>query len=184
MEITTRISHKWLERKHKHELASIIMSNLDRINLFADYSGVKSGHEKPLTVNVTGDGELTIRIGVNVLAYSFNRQEENNPYDEETGGFKRLWRVTDAVEFAKEVHSELCREEEDGSTPLTALLDKVCWNAIDNGCFGVEEDGRIDPPEDGSTRESETSTSGTPHSNPKSDNLASCQIDSGSRTGK
>jgi hypothetical protein len=34
-EITTRVSHKWLERKTKHELASIIMNNIDRIDLFA-----------------------------------------------------------------------------------------------------------------------------------------------------
>lgn len=104
--------------------------------------------ESPLTVDVTDDGELIIRIGVNVLADSFIRNEENNPYDEETGGFKRLWRVTDPAEFAKEVRNELYREEEDGSTPLTDLLDKVCWNAIEAGCFGVDEDGRIDPSDD------------------------------------
>jgi hypothetical protein len=105
-------------------------------------------HEKPLTVNVTDEGELIICIGINTLAFAFNRQEENNPYDEKTGGFKRLYRVTDAAKFAKEVRTELCREEENGSTPLTDLLDKVCWNAIENGCFGVKEDGRIDPPEE------------------------------------
>ena len=33
---TTRISSKWLERKSKHELAGIIMNNLDKIDLFAD----------------------------------------------------------------------------------------------------------------------------------------------------
>lgn len=33
---TTRISRKWLERKPKHELASIIMANIDKIDLFAD----------------------------------------------------------------------------------------------------------------------------------------------------
>lgn len=102
----------------------------------------------PLTVNITDEGELTIRIGINTLAFRSDRQEKNNPYDEATGGFKRLWRVVDAVEFAKEVLTELCREGEDGSTPLTDLLDKVCWNAIDNGCFGIEEDGRIDPSEE------------------------------------
>lgn len=145
IEVTTRISHKWLERKHKHELASIIMANLDRINLFADHPGVPSGHDKPLTVNVTGDGELVIRIGIGTLAWASDHQENNNPFDEKANGFRRLFRVTDAVEFAREVRVELCREEEDGSTPLTDLLDKVCWNAIENGCFGIEEDGRVDP---------------------------------------
>src|SRR5512146_1493305 len=34
-ETTTRISHQWLERKSKAELAAIIMANLDQIDLFA-----------------------------------------------------------------------------------------------------------------------------------------------------
>ena len=37
-EVTTRISPKWLERKTKHELASIIFANIDRIDLFASAS--------------------------------------------------------------------------------------------------------------------------------------------------
>lgn len=36
IEVTTRISHKWLMQKSKAELASIIMANLDRIDLFAE----------------------------------------------------------------------------------------------------------------------------------------------------
>lgn len=36
IETTTRISRKWLERKPKHELASIIMANIDKIDLFAE----------------------------------------------------------------------------------------------------------------------------------------------------
>ena len=35
-EITTRIRPKWLERKTKHELASIIFANIDRVDLFAN----------------------------------------------------------------------------------------------------------------------------------------------------
>jgi hypothetical protein len=103
--------------------------------------------DSPLQVDVTPEGELLISIGIGTLAWAHDHQEQNNPYDEETGGFKRLWRVTDPAEFAAEVRVELCREEENGSTPLTDLFDKVCWNAVENGCFGIEEDGRIDPPE-------------------------------------
>lgn len=36
--VTTRISRKWLERKTKSELASIILNNIDRIDLFAEKS--------------------------------------------------------------------------------------------------------------------------------------------------
>lgn len=35
IQTTTRISREWLERKPKQELASIIMANLDKIDLFA-----------------------------------------------------------------------------------------------------------------------------------------------------
>ena len=151
MNITTRISHRWLERKTKHELASIIMNNIDRISLFAEPDkGVRSRSDAPLTTNITANGELQIHIGIATLAYCFEIQEDNNPYDEEgdSGGFKRLWRVTDAVEFAKAVRQELCRETESGETPLTELLDKACLSAIDDGCLGVEADGRIDPGDD------------------------------------
>ena len=149
MEVTTKISRKWLERKSKCELASIIMNNLDKINLFAERDeGGKSAHDAPLAVNVTGDGRLCVQIGIATLAFACERQEDHNPYNESTGGFKRLYRVTDAVAFAGEVRVELCREEENGATPLTDLLDKACTAAIENGCEGVEEDGRIDPLEE------------------------------------
>jgi hypothetical protein len=145
MEVFSRIDRKWLERKTKRELSSIILNNLDRIDLFAEESQVETKQDRPLHVSLSADGVLGIQIGINTLALAFNRGSENNPYDEGSGGFKRLWQVTDAVEFAKEIDCELCREEEDGSTPVTTLLDKMFSNALDHGCFGVEEDGRIDP---------------------------------------
>ncbi len=36
--IETRIDRKWLERKPKHELASIILANIYKIDLFAEES--------------------------------------------------------------------------------------------------------------------------------------------------
>lgn len=38
LEVTSRITPKWLERKSKAELVSIIWKNLDRIDLFATAS--------------------------------------------------------------------------------------------------------------------------------------------------
>lgn len=110
--------------------------------------GVVAMSDQPLRVEVTSDGELIIRIGINTLAFAMNTMEQNNPYDEDAEGYRRLWKVTDPAQFAKEVRIELCREEEDGSTPLSDLLDTVCWNAIEAGCFGVDEDGDVDPYDD------------------------------------
>lgn len=44
--VTTRISRKWLERKSKAELASIILANIDKIDLFADESTLKCEIER------------------------------------------------------------------------------------------------------------------------------------------
>lgn len=36
MKVTTRITHRYLMRKSKYELAFIIMANIDKIDLFAE----------------------------------------------------------------------------------------------------------------------------------------------------
>jgi hypothetical protein len=95
----------------------------------------------PLTVGVEGD-QLVIRIGVDTLAWCFEISEGNQPFDEKANDFRRAWKVTDKYRFAKGVASGLCNEEEDGSTPLTDILDKACIDAIESD-MGVDEDGRI-----------------------------------------
>jgi hypothetical protein len=57
--------------------------------------------------------------------------------------FRREWRVNDAGQFAEDVKVELCREGEDGSTPLTRLLDAMCLAAIEAGSAGIKVDGRM-----------------------------------------
>ena len=96
---------------------------------------------QPLFVGVE-DGQLVIRIGVDTLAYAFEVGEENNPYDDEAMDFVRSWKVTDKLKFAKGVANHLCDEEEDGSTPLTDILDKAYIGAVEDA-MGVDEDGRI-----------------------------------------
>jgi hypothetical protein len=94
--------------------------------------------DTPLAVKLE-DGDLIIRIGIDRLAFCAERQDDWNPYDEERRDFVQKWRIADKVEFAKDVVNELCREEEDGSTPLNMLLDRVCMAALDDGSTGVEE---------------------------------------------
>lgn len=96
------------------------------------------GEDAPLTVDIVND-ELVIRIGIGTLAYAFDHMEENNPYDDNLRDFKQSWKVSDPMEFAKDVVGALVDEEEDGSHPLNRLLDQVCTAAADNGCLGIEE---------------------------------------------
>jgi hypothetical protein len=96
---------------------------------------------RPLTIGVEGD-ELVIRIGVDTLAYAFETSEENQPFDEKEDDFRRSWKVVDKHKFAKGVAVGLTDEEEDGSTPLTKILDEAYIRAIEDD-MGVDEDGRI-----------------------------------------
>lgn len=95
--------------------------------------------DKPLEVHVTDDGVLTISIGVERLSYAFEEHEDNNPYDENTGDFKKLFKVINAHTFARDIRVALLQEEENGSTPLTVMLDKASWDAVEDGSQGVEE---------------------------------------------
>jgi hypothetical protein len=96
---------------------------------------------RPLSVEVEGD-ELVIRIGVDTLVFAFETSEDNNPFDEDTDDFRREFKVTDKHEFAKGVANSLRDEEEDGSTPITKILDEAYIGAVESD-MGVDEDGRI-----------------------------------------
>jgi hypothetical protein len=96
---------------------------------------------RPLTIGLEKD-ELVIRIGVDTLAFCFEISEENQPFDEQANDFRRAWRVVDKHKFAKGVGIALTDEEEDGSTPLTKILDDAFTHAIEND-MGVDEDGRL-----------------------------------------
>jgi len=96
---------------------------------------------QPLTIGVEGD-ELVIRIGVDTLAFAFETGEDNQPFDEKANDFRRTWKVVDKHDFAKGVAIALCDEEEDGSTPLTKILDEAYIRAVEDDA-GVDKDGRI-----------------------------------------
>ena len=88
----------------------------------------------PLRCEVV-NGAIEFTIGAKVLAHATNISP--NLYDAEND--RGQYRVTDPSAFAKEVARELDRESEDGSTPLTRLLDTVIEEAINQGAEGVEE---------------------------------------------
>jgi hypothetical protein len=98
----------------------------------------KKGKDARLRCRIAGD-ELVISIGISTLAFAF----VNGPvgdrlvYVEETGEWddSRL-RVTNPAAFAKEVVHALLDEEEDGSSPLTNLLDAAYQAVVDDGGEG------------------------------------------------
>lgn len=100
---------------------------------------------RPLKAGVEGQ-ELVIRIGLDTLVFSFEVGDENNPFDHESNDFRRAFKVVDKRQFAKGVASALCDEQEDGSTPLTEILDAAFIKAVESD-EGVDKDGRIVTPQ-------------------------------------
>jgi hypothetical protein len=107
--------------------------------------------DTPLTIKIE-NGLFTIQIGIDTLAWAFDHLDSNNPYKEigpedEFGDrdwdFVQEYKVVDSEEFAKDVARIMQREEEDGSTPLSNFLDKMCNAAVDYGSIGVEESGEV-----------------------------------------
>lgn len=82
----------------------------------------------PLVVRIF-KGRLSITIGTDTLAFALQRIEN---WPEEV-------KVIDPKEFARDVLRELEREEEDGSTPVHRLLDKVGLAAMEQGSIGCAE---------------------------------------------
>lgn len=96
------------------------------------------GTDAPLTVDIVNE-ELVIRIGIGTLAWAFEHMVENNPWNDEDRDFVQAWKVSDPLEFAKDVINALTYEEEDGSNPLNRMLDKVSSAVADNGSLSIEE---------------------------------------------
>jgi hypothetical protein len=102
----------------------------------------KGSSDRPLSAEIRGR-ELVIRVGLGTIAWAFEHDTENNRWDDDKNNFIQGWKVSDRVEFAKDVRREALREEEDGSTPLIRFLDQLCRAAADSGSLGIEESGEV-----------------------------------------
>ena len=98
-----------------------------------------------LEIELTPDGELSIHIGINVLAVCADLMDANIKINEQGDDFEQLFRVTDPLEFARDVRRALLMGAENGSTPLNDLLDKACLGAFEDGSLGAEEASRVQP---------------------------------------
>lgn len=85
------------------------------------------------------DGKLVISIGIDTLAWAAEHSDYFNPYLPNKGNWLQTLRVSDHLEFAKDIATELRRENEDGSSPITLLLDKMIVESCEQGSLGIEE---------------------------------------------
>lgn len=99
-------------------------------------------HFKPESAPLYCDiqnGQLIIRIGIDVLAFAAQDNDWFHVYDPNKRDWRQAWRVTDNDQFARDVRDEILNELEDGSSLLTNFLDKAFGQALDQGSLGVEE---------------------------------------------
>lgn len=91
----------------------------------------------PLTCHVEED-RIAVYIGFDELAFA----AANHPdfWDGESGEDVPNIKITDVSVFAREVVQQLNREDEDGSTLVTKLLDRAIEDAVGGGCEGVDHD--------------------------------------------
>lgn len=81
-------------------------------------------------------GALVIRIPARVLKFA----TENHPEFWDAENDSNRLKVTDPKVWLEAVRNTLEKEEEDGSTMLTALLDKAVAEAVEQGEEGVSLD--------------------------------------------
>lgn len=108
-------------------------------NMKTDYKNLnkRDNPDKPLTVEVKNK-VLTISIGVSTLAFQVD-EASLYPFIQEDANQSPRWRINNNDAFAVDVQRELEREKEDGSTPVTDLLDKVILSAIEQGSMFVDD---------------------------------------------
>lgn len=77
--------------------------------------------------------EIVIRVPISAIPFAAECMDANL-----YGNQSPTFRVSDLDAFASEIVLQLNCEEEDGSTPITQLLDNAMDQAIDSGCEGVD----------------------------------------------
>lgn len=83
---------------------------------------------------IVGD-ELIIKLKISTLAHAARHSDYFFQCQEDGTTLK----ITDEAAFAESVASALNREEEDGSTPITRLLDEATEWVSEQGMDGIEE---------------------------------------------
>lgn len=84
------------------------------------------------------DGGIDMSIGAEILAFAAANHPEY--WDGKSGLDVPNIKVDDPAAFARAVCAAINREDEDGSTLLTRMLDKAISLAVEEGCDGVDHD--------------------------------------------
>jgi hypothetical protein len=82
------------------------------------------------------DGKLVISLSIETLAHA----ARNSEYFFNCAENGMNLTITDEATFAESVARSLNREEEDGSTPITRMLDKATDWVIEQGEEGIDEE--------------------------------------------
>ena len=82
------------------------------------------------------NGVLTIEVGIQTIKFAAENHESF--WQPETDKFALV--VSDAARFAKDVRCALLDEEEDGSTPMSRMLDAAIKSAVEYGSEGLDYD--------------------------------------------
>lgn len=92
-----------------------------------------------LTVRIENDA-IIIKLPLDTLKMATEYCGELATFDEAKNDWRKV-EVTDLQEWAKAVVHELEREEEDGSTAITRMLDKAFEQAVEQGAEGIGIEG-------------------------------------------
>lgn len=95
--------------------------------------------DTPLTCELRGN-KVVIEIGIDIMAFAFEKSEYNNPFDEGKNDHIQENSISDKRQFAKDVVYELTDEREDGSSLLADLFDEAEKNAVENGSLGLKDE--------------------------------------------
>jgi hypothetical protein len=89
-------------------------------------------------VSIEGE-EIVIRVKLSALEHGADYAWER------TCGPEHRYFIEDPAAFAKEMVTELGRENEIGETIITAAFDKAAQDALENGGLGIGEKPKEEP---------------------------------------
>ena len=103
------------------EIANDLAYDSDRSELRERLTTLRDLRDRPLEIHIV-DGLLTIAIGTGTLTGAIR-----------VGPTFDQAEILDSERFAQDILLELCREEEDGTTPIHRLFDDAACAAAENG---------------------------------------------------
>ena len=136
-----RLADNNLAFEHANEVIGKLEAELAKCRLNDKWND----EDKRLEVEIIGKC-LVISVGIGIIAFAFETHEDNSPYNDDTNDFKKLWIVSDKLQFAKDVISAMLEESETGASPITDFIDTMSRAALEDGSIAIDEAGPIPEP--------------------------------------